>query len=77
MNGDVIWPIGKVSNVGDDDTRKKMTDMALHSELKDNVIEIKFNEVTKNLKLRHGRFMRWRDDKPMFECKLEQLEELK
>ncbi len=73
----VIWPIGKVSNVGDDDTRKQMTDMALHGELKNRVIEIKFNEVTKNLKLRHGRFMRWRDDKPADECLLEQLEELR
>jgi len=77
MNGDVIWPIGKVSNVGDDATRKSMTDMALHGELKNRVIEIKFNEVTKNFKLRHGRFMRWRDDKPADECLLEQLEELR
>lgn len=76
-NGDVIWPIGKVSNVGDDATRKQMTEMALAGELKYKVIEIKFNEVTKNLKLRHGRFMRWRDDKPFKNCSLEQLKELR
>jgi ATP-dependent DNA ligase len=73
-NGETIWPIGKISSLGDDDNRKLATDLALAHKLKGRVIEVKFNEVTKNKQLRHGRFMRWRDDKPKEECLLEQLD---
>jgi ATP-dependent DNA ligase len=72
MNGDVIWPIGKCSGMTDSE-RKDMTDLALEGKLKGRVCEVKFNEVTKNKKLRHPRFMRWRDDKAREACLLEQL----
>lgn len=68
----VIWPIGSCSGM-DDYTRKQMTDMAFKKELRGRVVEVKFNEVTKNFKLRHPRFIRWRTDKPAEECLLEQL----
>ena len=72
-NEGVIWPIGKCSGM-DDDTRKTMTDLALHGALKHLVIEVKFNDVTKNKKLRHPRFIRWREDKAKEACLLEQLD---
>lgn len=75
-NHGAIYPIGKISNVGTDDDRRDMTNMALRSELKDKVIEVKYNEVTKNFKLRHGRFTRWREDKAKEDCILEQLKEV-
>ena len=72
----VIIPIGKVSTIGEDKDRLQLTEMALQNRLKMKVIEIVANEVTKNKKLRHARFLgRWRPDKPAFECKLHQLEE--
>lgn len=74
-NKDTIWPIGKISNVGTDQQRREMTDLALAKQLKNKVMEVKFNEVTKGKKLRHGRFVRWRDDKPKEDCLLGQLDE--
>ena len=71
-NDGVIWPIGKCSGM-EDSVRRDMTDMALHGELKYKVIEVKYNDVTKNKKLRHPRFICWRPDKPKEACLLEQL----
>jgi len=76
MNGDVIWPIGKISSLGDNINRFEATKLALEHKLKNKVIEVKFNEVTKGLKLRHGRFLRWREDKNKEDCKVEQLKDL-
>jgi len=70
-----ILSIGNCSGM-DDSTRKKMTDMAIKKELLGKVIEVKFNEVTKNYKLRHPRFIRWRHDKSQIECLLEQLNDM-
>ena len=75
-NNGVVYPIGKVSNIGEDSERRHMTDLAVKGELKHKVLEVKFNEVTKNFKLRHGRFMRWRPEKAMEECLLDQLKDL-
>jgi ATP-dependent DNA ligase len=75
MNGGVIWPIGKISSLGDVANRVEATEFALANTLKNRTIEVKFNEVTKNKKLRHGRFIRWRPDKPAEECLLEQLDD--
>ena len=72
-NGDTIWPIGKCSGM-EDLVRLEMTDMALAGTLKNKVIEVKFNDVTKNKKLRHPRFIRWRNDKKPDQCLLEQLD---
>ncbi len=67
-----IWPIGKCSGM-EDSVRRKMTDLAIAKQLKHLVVEVKFNDVTKNKKLRHPRFIRWRKDKAKEECLLEQL----
>lgn len=71
-NNGVVWPIGKCSGMTDSE-RIQMTELALHNKLKHKVIEVKFNDVTKNKKLRHPRFVRWRDDKPKEECSIGQL----
>jgi len=71
-NGGTIWPIGKCSGM-DDAVRLEMTELALQGNLKDLVIEVKYNDVTKNKKLRHPRFMRWRPEKKKEECLLSQL----
>jgi ATP-dependent DNA ligase len=74
-SGDTIYPIGKISNVGTDSDRLNMTNLAREGKLKNRVIEVKYNEVTKNLKLRHGRFIRWRDDKAPAACLVDQLKD--
>ncbi len=66
--------IGKCSGMTDQE-RRDFTDMAIAGNLKGLVVEVKANEVTKNLKLRHPAFMRVRDDKPQKECFLTQLKE--
>jgi len=69
-----IVEIGKCSGMTDAE-RRQFTDMAFNKTLKGTVVEVKANEVTKNLKLRHPVFIRTRDDKPQAECYLEQLKE--
>jgi len=69
-----ITEIGKCSGMTDDE-RAQFTDMAVDGTLKMTVVEVKANEVTKNLKLRHPAFMRVRDDKPAQQCSLDQLKE--
>ena len=58
-----------------DAERRQFTDMAFAKTLQGMVVEVKANEVTKNLKLRHPAFMRVRDDKPSTDCSLTQLKE--
>lgn len=69
-----IIEIGKCSGMTDAE-RRLFTDMAFAQTLKSTVVEVKANEVTKNLKLRHPAFMRVRDDKPAADCSINQLKE--
>ncbi len=68
--------IGKCSGMTDAE-RRRFTDMAINKTLQNIVVEVKANEVTKNLKLRHPVFMRERDpeDKAARDCNLGQLKE--
>ena len=70
-----IYPIGKVTSLGDTANRAEATDMALRNELKFTVLTVECNEVTKDLKLRHGVFVKWYPDKAKEECLLDQLKE--
>lgn len=71
---DAIYEIGKCSGMTDDE-RRDFTNRAIAGTLKGMVVEVKANEVTKNLKLRHPQFVRERTDKPASECLLQQLQE--
>lgn len=71
---DAIYEIGKCSGMTDDQ-RRDFTNRAIAGTLKGMVVEVKANEVTKNLKLRHPQFVRERTDKPASECFLQQLQE--
>ena len=71
-----IWPIGKITSLGDVSTRVEATELALKGELKMQVLEVRYNEVTKNMKLRSGRFERWRHDKQAKDCLISQLKDL-
>ena len=57
-----------------DAERKSLTKLALEGKIKNITVEVKANEVTKNGKLRHPRFLRLRDDKLAIECTFDQLE---
>lgn len=71
---DAIYEIGKCSGMTDKE-RQDFTNRAIAGTLKGMVAEVKANEVTKNLKLRHPQFVRERSDKPASECFLQQLQE--
>jgi len=66
--------IGKCSGM-DDAKRKEFTQMTINGELLHKVIEVKANEITKNLKLRHPVFIRERYDRTIESCNISQLKE--
>jgi len=73
LQGDIRVEVGKTSGMTDAE-RSLFTKMALDKKLLNTVIEVEGNEVTKNMKIRHPRFLRLRSDKPWQECSIEQLE---
>jgi len=70
-----IYPIGKITSLGDLNSRAEATQLAIDGKLKHKVLTVRANDVTKNKKLRHGVFVRWYDDKLPEECLLKQLED--
>ena len=72
--GTQVVEIGKASGMTDAE-RKEFTRLALENKLKNITVEVKANEVTKNGKLRHPRFLRLRNDKLAIECTFDQLEQ--
>ena len=71
--GTQVVEIGKASGMTDAE-RRSLTKLALEGKIKNITVEVKANEVTKNGKLRHPRFLRLRDDKLAIECTFDQLE---
>ena len=71
--GTQVVEIGKASGMTDAE-RKMFTKLAIENKIKNLTVEVKANEVTKNGKLRHPRYLRLRDDKLAIECTFDQLE---
>lgn len=74
-NHGTIYPIGRVTSLGDMANRGFATNLAVENKLKFKVLTVECNEVTKDLKLRHGVFVKWYDEKAKEECLLDQLKE--
>ncbi len=74
-NHGTIYPIGKITSLGDLQNRAEATQLAIDNNLKFKVLTVECNEVTKDLKLRHGVFVKWYPDKLKDECLLDQLKE--
>ena len=74
MENGIPVEVGKTSGMTDSE-RTMFTQMALDKKLIHLVVEVKGNEVTKNLKIRHPRYMRQNPDKPWTDCSMDQLRE--